>query len=95
MIVTVFTAGCGTQADTEPKYYARELEQMRREELRLAAQKAEETYLKDTYPWRGKTKDSRPLTQRITDKERELTTEIKLLHDTVHKKKQTHLRLRD
>lgn len=96
IIATFSSAGCRQDPATEPKYYARELEQIRREELRAAAAK-EEKFLKDGYPWRDKT--AQPSMQclpcRITVTEKEMAAEIKYLHETVHGKKKSRLRFRD
>ncbi len=93
VLAAVLAAGCRQNPSEEPKYYARELEQMQREEMR-AAERSEHT-LKDGYPWRGKTKADPCLPCRIKTSEKEITTEIKYLHETIHGRKKTRLKFRD
>ena len=93
VLAAVLAAGCRQNPAEEPKYYARELEQMQREEMR-AAERSENT-LKDGYPWRGKTKADPCLPCRIKTSEKEITTEIKYLHETIHGRKKTRLKFRD
>lgn len=93
VLAAVPSAGCRQDPAEEPKYYARELEQMRREEMRAATAKSEQA-LKDGYPWRGKTREN-PCSCRIQTTEKEITTEIKYLHETIHGRKKTRLKFRD
>lgn len=94
LLAALSTAGCRQNPSEEPKYYARELEQMRREEMRAATAKSEQA-LKDGYPWRGKTRENPCLPCRIQTTEKEITTEIKYLHETIHGRKKTRLKFRD
>ncbi|MDD3146409.1 MAG: hypothetical protein PHD82_03825, partial [Candidatus Riflebacteria bacterium] len=82
LVAVLSSQGCRQAPATEPVFYARELEQMRREEQRAAAAK-ETKFMKDGYPWRGKTVQP-CLPCRITTTEKEISTEIKYLHETVH-----------
>ena len=87
--------GCRQAPSESPKYYQRELEQMRRDELLKAKQM--EPAVKDWYPWRGKP-SYRPqpdLSQRISMREHEIKYEIDYLNEVVRGKKKVRVRFRD
>ncbi|MBU1106652.1 MAG: hypothetical protein KKB51_08315 [Candidatus Riflebacteria bacterium] len=86
--------GCRQTPSESPKYYQRELEQMRREALKPSQI---EPALKDWYPWRGKPK-LRPdpcLPCRISTREKEIKLEIDYLQEVVRGKKKVRTRFRD
>lgn len=94
-LAAVLTTGCRQNPSDEPKYYQRELAAMQREEKRVAAEKAEKkASMKDGYPWRGRTSEN-CLPCRIKVSEKVIAEEIRYLHETVHGKAKTRLRLRD
>ena len=90
-ILILLAGGCRQAPESSPQYYERELEQMRREAL--MAQRAD-TPVKDGYPWRSP-KPEPCLPYRIKTMEKSIKVEIDYLHETVHGKKKSRLRLRD
>lgn len=87
--------GCRQNPPDNPQYYARELEQMRRDELRAASAKEEKKFLKDGYPWRGKTTAPACLPCNIKSREAELTAESRHVHEAIHGQKKTRIKFRD
>lgn len=84
-------SGCRQPPKDSPEFYESELAAMRREAMQ--AQRVEKP-LKDGYPWRGKIKEP-CLPYRIKTMEKNIKVEIDYLHETVHGKKKSRLRLRD
>lgn len=89
--LAVFISGCRQAPAEDTKYYERELAQMRKQEL--MAQKTEPA-IKEGYPWRGKQKEP-CLPCRVKTMEKSIKVEIDYLHETIHGKKKSRLRLRD
>lgn len=93
--IALVGAGCRQAPAESPKYYQRELDQMRREE-QLRARNVEPA-VKDWYPWRGKP-PFRPqpcLPQRISMRERELKYEMDCITEVVRGSKKVKVRFRD
>lgn len=91
-LLILLAGGCRQAPDTDTRFYERELAEMEREQNQAARIVKP---LKDGYPWRGKTKEPTCVPCRITATDRALKAEIKFLHETVHGKTKTRLRLRD
>ncbi len=94
LLIPLALAGCRQAPSESPRYYQRELEQMRREELRA---KQVEPPIKDWYPWRGKPpyRPQPDLSQRISMRQQEMKCEIDYLNEVVRGKKKVRVRFRD
>ena len=94
-VAAIFMAGCRQAPPQDTRFYQRELAQMKRDELRDAAEKAAKAASnKDGYPWRDKSSQTcPPCNIKVTEKK--LAEEIRYLHETVHGKTKTRPRLRD
>ncbi len=93
--IALLANGCRQNPPDNPKYYARELEQMRRDELRAAAAEEDKKFLKDGYPWRGKTSAPTCLPCNIKSRETELAAESRHIHETIYGQKKTRIKFRD
>jgi len=94
LLIPLALAGCRQAPAGSPKYYQRELEQMRQKEL---SAKQVEPPVKDWYPWRGKPpyRPQPDLSQRISMRQQEINCEIDYLNEVVRGKKKVRVRFRD
>lgn len=86
--------GCRQAPSDSPKYYQREIERMRRQEVEA---RQVEPAVKDWYPWRGKP-PYRPqpgLTERISEHEQRIKCEIGYLNEVIRGKTKVRVRFRD
>lgn len=92
--ITLAGTGCRQAPAESPAYYKREIEQMRREELKA---RMVEPAVKDWYPWRGKPpfRPQPSLPQRISMREIELKCEIDYLNEMIRGRKKVKVRFRD
>lgn len=92
LLAALSSVGCRQAPSNPPEYYESELRAMRKQELEAARATRP---LKDGYPWEGKKPAKGCMPERILRQERIYQQEIDYLHETVHGKKKTRLRLRD
>lgn len=92
LLLALSSLGCRQAPASSPEYYESELKAMRKQKLETAR---DAKPLKAGYPWEGKKPVRDSLSERILKQERVYQQEIDCLHQTVHGKKKTRLRLRD
>ena len=96
--IGVFLTGCRQGPSKEPpKYYERELARMKKEEAKKAAEKTEQQFMSDRYPWRGRLSDSnlQCVPCRIKIEDRCLSSRIEYLTEVVHGKRKCRIKFRD
>lgn len=97
LLAVTFTGCRQNPAKEPPRYYQRELARMKKEELRIAKEKSEQTYMSDRYPWRGTKSESylRCVPCRINIEDKYLTRELNCLTECVHGKRKCRIKFRD
>ena len=95
----VAVVGGGDTAAEEATYLAKLCRKVylivRRDELRAAAAEEDKKFLKDGYPWRGKTSAPTCLPCNIKSRETELAAESRHIHETIYDQKKTRIKFRD
>lgn len=90
----LFLQACRQDPKKKIKYYESELREMKMARERELKNQAQNRFIKDGYPWRGKAKCSDRLPERVNSTQKSIQAELDYIGESVHGKKKCKARLR-
>jgi len=85
---------CRRNPKKRVKYYESELREMKIAKERMQKNQTQNKFIKDGYPWRGKSKCFETLPERVNSTQKSIQSDLDYIGESVHGKKKCKERLR-